>query len=233
MSAEWTLCFHKYAKLFRCHNLQPLFSHIETMEHNNRYVSIYQPSLVLQLLSVETDLTHFSSFYPCNYKGTNSIILHIKKHVINMLITIYEIKQHLMRVWEKCQVLLVLSMGCTTPSWALIICLFSWIFEICQQPYSTLPRTFFSLHHRHQGIKSTFSISAVIKVFLKHLHQLLRKIAPTPLPAQMVTTCFSSAFQEHSISYITKPKEKLHSWSYNPAEKFTVVSDEEILPKPP
>lgn len=37
----------------------------------------------------------------------------------------------------------------------------------------------------------------------------------------MVTTSFSSAFQEHSISYIMKPKEKLHSWSYNPADEFT------------
>lgn len=135
--------------MFRCHNLK-LFSPTDSTQHSNiKHVSIYLPSLVLQLVSVKTDWTHFSSFYPCNYKGTNSIILHIQKHVINMLITIYEIKQHLMRVWEKCQVLLVLSLGCTTPSWALVICLFSWIFEICQQPYSTLPRAFSSLHDRH------------------------------------------------------------------------------------
>lgn len=151
MSAEQTHFFHKYAKLFRCHNLQPSFSPAESMEHNNiKYVSIFLPSLVPQLLSVKTDLTHFSSFYPCNYKGTKSIILHIKKHVINMLITIYQIKQYKI----KCQVLLVLSLRCTTPYQALVICLFSWIFDICQQPYSTLPRAFSSLHHRHQAKKA-------------------------------------------------------------------------------
>lgn len=193
------------------------------MQHNNiKHTPFYPSSLVLQLLPVKTDLTHFSSFYPCKYKGTNSPFPYIEKQPITTLITIYETAQ---------SSIFSLGMG-KLPNHAGIVSQLHHTFlrsgylpselDLWNQQASATPpcQGHFALCITGVRQNCTLRISAEIKALPEHLQQLLQKTHPSA--SSDGDYFFSSALEEHIVNYNSWKKKA----SYNPPNKFTALGVE-------